>query len=64
MFNAELASFTAALNDNPRVFAAYNVDFTELTRGALTSDGGHYLTDVNLAKADVLFRLLRLLDLS
>ena len=64
VFNAGLANFTAALTDNPRVFAAYNVDFTELTRGALTSDGGHYLTDVNLAKADVLFRLLRLLDLS
>ena len=38
------------------------VDFFNLTLGAQTSDGYHYLTDVNIAKADIFFSAIKLFD--
>ena len=51
-FNEELRAYAHAEG-------AHFVDYLNLTRDAPTSDGYHYLSDVNLAKADVLLHLLR-----
>ena len=45
---------------SPRVLDVRAIDFTNLTENAQLSDGVHYRTDVNLAKAHVVLRLMEL----
>ena len=56
LFNDALTSYVSATYNQP------SFDYLELTRDAMTSDGVHFLSDVNLVKAAYLLHWLDLVS--
>lgn len=52
-FNAVMENYIHTLDEKFEI-----IDFVNLTRGAEVSDGFHYLTDVNLYKAQYLLNMM------